>query len=290
MGQIQKKSAIQGKSLILIIEIRYIYRGMSSQLLQKNVRFFWLLWPADILPDIFWCAIHFRYNSYDFKNNIFVGHYFLIFSSLCMMTYHSNIFPPWFLSNPICLSWCFLFILESFCSLQLHDYSSATFPWVVNVWRDHFVIDSMASKPCVTCALSKRDDVHIRGIDQINIKIQTNHKSLSLLFFFFPYLTLIYSKNFTKFHTVQFHEKIQFMSAEAVLLLEADHQKFRVIVMRWMQCFFRFVYVCIPLFTFVYIRIIYNTIPNFMKLQHELIFLNCSWIWWINLCCNFTKF
>ena len=153
-----------------------------------------------------------------------------------------------------------MFILESFCSLQLHDYSSATFPWVVNVWRDHFVIDSMASKPCVTCALSKRDDVHIRGIDQINIKIQTNHKSLSLLFFFFPYLTLIYSKNFTKFHTVQFHEKIQFMSAEAVLLLEADHQKFRVIVMKWMQCFFRFVYVCIPLFTFVYIRIIYNII------------------------------
>ena len=201
------------------------------------------------------------------------------------------IFPPWFLSNPICLSWCFLFILESFCSLQLHDYSSATFPWVVNVWRDHFVIDSMASKPCVTCALSKRDDVHIRGIDQINIKIQTNHKILSLFSSSSsPYLTLIYSKNFTKFHTVQFHEKIQFMSAEAVLLLEADHQKFRVIVMKWMQCFFRFVYVCIPLFTFVYIRIIYNTIPNFMKLQHELIFLNCSWIWWINLCCNFTKF
>ena len=133
------------------------------------------------IPDIFWCAVYFRYNSYDFKKQyIFCTLFFLIFSPLCMMTYHSNIFPPWFLSNPICLSWCFLFILESFCSLQLHDYSSATFPWVVNVWRDHFVIDSMASKPCVTCALSKRDDVHIRGIDQINIKIQKQITNLSL--------------------------------------------------------------------------------------------------------------
>ena len=118
----------------------------------------------------------------------------------------------------------------------------------------------------------------IRGIDQINIKIQTNHKSLSLLFFFFPYLTLIYSKNFTKFHTVQFHEKIQFMSAEAVLLLEADHQKFRVIVMRWMQCFFRFVYVCIPLFTFVYIHIIYKYYTQF----HEI----ATWINFLELFVN----
>ena len=174
----------------------------------------------------------------------------------------------------------FLFILESFCSLQLHDYSSATFPWVVNVWRDHFVIDSMASKPCVTCALSKRDDVRIRGIDQINIKnSKTNHKSLSLFSSSSsPYLTLIYSKNFTKFHTVQFHEKIQFMSAEAVLLLEADHQKFRVIVMRWMQCFFRFVYVCIPLFTFVYIRIIYKYYTQF----HEI----ATWINFLELFVN----
>ena len=93
-----------------------------------------------------------------------------------------------------------MFILESFCSLQLHDYSSATFPWVVNVWRDHFVIDSMASKPCVTCALSKRDDVHIRGIDQINIKIQTNHKSLSSLLL----LPLSYTDLLQKFHEISY--------------------------------------------------------------------------------------
>ena len=112
MGQIQKKSAIQGKSLILIIGVRYIYRGMSSQLLQKmsgSLGYFGQQISCQKkIPDIFWCAVYFRYNSYDFKKQyIFCTLFFLIFSPLCMMTYHSNIFPPWFLSNPICLSWCF---------------------------------------------------------------------------------------------------------------------------------------------------------------------------------------
>ena len=94
----RKKSAIQGKSLILIIGVRYIYRGMSSQLLQKMSCSFGYFGQQiscqKKIPDIFWCAVYFRYNSYDFKKQyIFCTLFFLIFSPVCMITYHSISFP-----------------------------------------------------------------------------------------------------------------------------------------------------------------------------------------------------
>ena len=151
----------------------------------------------------------------------------------------------------------FLFILESFCSLQLHDYSPATFPWVVNVWRDHFAIDSMASKPLTWCPYK-------RHRSQKSSKINKNHKYLSSLLL----LPLSYTDLLQKFHEISYcaisRKDSVYVSRGSLVAGSRSPKIPGNCDAEIMQCLFS----CLRLHTFVYICLLhtyYYIIPKIQK-------------------------